>query len=875
MSFKKRVVCALLALSFIAAAVPWASIGAQAAFTGTLQFDAAGKFTVMQLTDIQTSSSLSSRITSVITKAITRYSPDLVVLTGDNIMGYMSKSSAQNVINNIVAPMVNTNTKFAVTFGNHDNDKIIYVADPGTTDEQYVFYKNAGGSNFIDHDVASLSGAGNGVIPIYPNGQTSGSPAYRIYLMDSNDNASSGSYDCPYTNQVDYYIQQSQTYPDVPSLWFQHIIVPDIYTRCMTIDPSGKYGQGTPFSSNEYILTPSQINWARCSSDNISDIYQEGPCPANQAVYEAAAHRSSAANGSRTLYEAWRDFGNLKGAYFGHDHLNEFTMTTADGIDLGYGESTGLTTAYNDNNPGVSIYQLSTDGSYTNEFVDEAELNQVMITFDANGGTGEMPVQYVLSNSTSALNQNLFTKENYTFAGWATSPGGSVVYSNLAPISVGTTDIKLYAKWTLTGFTMSFDANGGTGSTSTVMLPGEALTAPEVSRTGYTFAGWQPEVPATVPSANRTFVVQWTPNEYTVTYLANGGEGATADSSHVYDTASNLTANGFTRTGWNFLGWSASQEAETADYTDTQSVINLASDNGAIVTFYAVWSRISHTMSFQSNGGTAVDPVTAFYGTALDAPATQPTRTGYRFNGWFANQSLTQEVTWPYTLTGNVTFYASWSRESYLVTFDANGGQGSSSAMMEYGAALEAPEVTRPGYIFTGWLPQVPPTLGAGNAVFTAQWLMIPLDLDKADGSSTVIDAEQGIIYGLETGITMGMFESQFVKINGNGRLNYLIGDSFGTGTVVQLVNNANEEIVGTYSIVVFGDVNGDCNIDSADADILVDFENWIIEWPAGSANFFAGDVNGDGNIDSGDAGIIVDTENFMRSIDQTTGLAY
>lgn len=875
MSLKKRALCALLSLAFVAAAVPWASVGAQAAFTGTFQFDADGKFTVMQLTDIQDNASVDSRIISAITKAIARYSPDLVVLTGDNIAGFMSKSAFQSSVNQFIAPMLNTNTKFAVTFGNHDNDKIPYLADPGTLTEQYAYYKSAGGDNFVDHDVTALTGVGSGVIPIYPYGQTSGTPAYQVYLMDSNDDASSGSYDCPYTNQIDYYIQQSQTYPDVPSLWFQHIIVPDIYTRCMTVDPSGMYGYGTPFSSYEYILTPSMINWARSSSSNLSEIYGEHPCPANLALYESAAHRSSAAYGSKTLYEAWVSYGNLKGAYFGHDHLNEFTMTTADGIDLGYGESTGLTTAYNDNNPGVSIYQLSTDGSYTNDFIDEIELNQVMITFDANGGTGEMPVQYIPRNETSSLNQNLFTRENYTFAGWATSPGGSVVYSNLAPVTVGTTDITLYAKWNLTGFTMAFDANGGTGSASTVMLPGEALTAPEVARTGYTFAGWLPEVPATVPNADRTFVAQWTPNEYTVTYLANGGAGETADSSHVYDTASNLTANAFTRTGYNFLGWSASQTAETADYTDAQSVINLASDNGAIVTFYAVWSRISHTMCFQSNGGTAVDPVTAYYGTALDEPSPQPTRTGYRFNGWFVDQGLNTGVSWPYTLIANVTFYASWSLESYHVTFDANGGQGSSSTVMAYGAALEAPEVTRPGYIFLNWSPEVPPTVGAGDAVYTAQWLMIPLDLAKADGSSTVIDEQSGCIYGLETGMTMPMFESLFVKINGNGRLNYPMGDRFGTGTVVQLVNNANEEIVAEYTIVIFGDINGDCNIDSADADILVDVENWFIEWPAGSVNYLAGDVNGDGNIDSGDAGILIDTENFMRNIDQTTGLAY
>ncbi|HQH64405.1 MAG TPA: hypothetical protein PLE55_12235, partial [Clostridiales bacterium] len=144
-----------------------------------------------------------------------------------------------------------------------------------------------------------------------------------------------------------------------------------------------------------------------------------------------------------------------------------------------------------------------------------------------------------------------------------------------------------------------------------------------------------------------------------------------------------------------------------------------------------------------------------------------------------------------------------------------------------------------------------------------------------AYGSTTIIDEQNGYIFGLKTGLTMGEFESDFVRINGNGRLNYLTSDTFGTGAVVQLVNNANEEIIGTYTIIIFGDVNGDGNIDSADAGLLVDIENWIVEWPAGSVNYLAGDVNGDGNIDSGDSGILTDVENFMRDIDQTTGLAY
>lgn len=60
----------------------------------------------------------------------------------------------------------------------------------------------------------------------------------------------------------------------------------------------------------------------------------------------------------------------------------------------------------------------------------------------------------------------------------------------------------------------------------------------------------------------------WIPNKYTVTYNANNGTGTTANSTHYYDEAKSLTANGFKRTGYTFLGWSTSSTATTATYTD-------------------------------------------------------------------------------------------------------------------------------------------------------------------------------------------------------------------------------------------------------------------------------------------------------------------
>lgn len=142
--------------------------------------------------------------------------------------------------------------------------------------------------------------------------------------------------------------------------------------------------------------------------------------------------------------------------------------------------------------------------------------------------------------------------------------------------------------------------------------------------------------------------------------------------------------------------------------------------------------------------------------------------------------------------------------------------------------------------------------------------------------STTVIDAERFLIYGLEPGMTQANFESNYVSINGFARLNFnLASGGFGTGTRVGFTNNATDYEMAVYRIVIFGDVNGDANIDTGDAGLIVDYENFFIDWdPLVDTDYMtAADLNGDGNVDTADAGLIVDVENFLLTIDQTTGL--
>ena len=93
-------------------------------------------------------------------------------------------------------------------------------------------------------------------------------------------------------------------------------------------------------------------------------------------------------------------------------------------------------------------------------------------------------------------------------------------------------------------------------------------------------------------TSNHTITATFSPIRYTIKYNGNGAtSGSMSDSSHTYGVAKTLTTNSFSRTGYNFLGWSTSSSIATVTYTDGQSVSNLTTTNGATVNLYAVWGE--------------------------------------------------------------------------------------------------------------------------------------------------------------------------------------------------------------------------------------------------------------------------------------------
>ena len=238
---------------------------------------------------------------------------------------------------------------------------------------------------------------------------------------------------------------------------------------------------------------------------------------------------------------------------------------------------------------GVSVRLKFTTDTYT-------------ISYDANGGSGAPGNQTKTYGVALILSSTIPTRTNCKFLGWSTSSTATAATYSAGASFTTNAATKLYAVWKLSGYNISFNANGGSGAPATVFKThGVDLTLPTTvpTRTAYTFKGWSTSSTATTETyqAGGTFSTDetttlyavWTAWSHTVKYDANGGSGAPANQTKT--AASNLTLSSTkpTRAGYAFSGW-----CTTADGTGTRYTpggIYTHNQNGGTVTLYAMWTN--------------------------------------------------------------------------------------------------------------------------------------------------------------------------------------------------------------------------------------------------------------------------------------------
>ena len=403
----------------------------------------------------------------------------------------------------------------------------------------------------------------------------------------------------------------------------------------------------------------------------------------------------------------------------GKTNPSTYNVTTAaftlNNPSKSYYTFTGWTGSNSSTTPSTSV-TIATNSTGNKSYTANYTPVNYSISYTMNGGSlasGKTnPTSY--NYETAAFTLNNPSKSYYTFDGW-TGTGLSSA-SKSVTVSKGSHGARSYtANFTPIDYKITYIMSGGSWPSNSVHPTSynyetAAFIIAQPTQTGYTFAGWtgtglnsatKSVTVATKSNGDRTYTATWTANSYKVAYDGNKSTSGSMDASnHVYGTSKNLTKNTYkraytvtynhnytsstntTKTGtYTFDGWNTNSSGTGTSYADEESVTNLATSGTK--TLYAQWDNSTAKISYT------------------------PTRTGYRFGGWYTTSECTTEVTHPYTPTEDKTFYADWDANTYTVSYNGNGHTGGSTASSSHtydvSKSLTSNGFTKTGYTFAGW----------------------------------------------------------------------------------------------------------------------------------------------------------------------------
>jgi len=263
-----------------------------------------------------------------------------------------------------------------------------------------------------------------------------------------------------------------------------------------------------------------------------------------------------------------------------------------------------------------------------------------------------------------------------------------------------------------------------------------------------------------------------------VTVMFNSNGGSDVEAQIVKQGKRAVEPDAPTRERYNFDGWFIDNNSfRNKWYFATNTVVD-------DITLFAKWQEITFTVTFNSNGGSAVAPRTVTHSNRATKPA-DPTREGFVFDGWFTdNNTFANE--WNFsenTVTKNVTLFAKWIVQ-YTVTFNSNGGNAiSAQTFLTVGKASKPADPTRAGFVFGGWFRD--------NNTFTNEWNFTT----NAVTASVTLYAKWNKVKLLETIIISDRYK-HFVKFeyDSQNRItkisNYTFGNHFWTETLLYSGND-------------------------------------------------------------------------------------
>ena len=297
-----------------------------------LQFNEDGKFTIMQISDLQDFFFMRAPTKALLKAALENCDADLIVLTGDNISSTsLTIGSAAMAISQFMNIIARYDIPVVMTYGNHDDERAL--ADKAIQLKIYEMYDcfiGCAGEDFGDTNLCTY------YVPIYSSTDAN-EMISNIWMVDSgtyNTENDLGGYAATTKAQVDWYKATSEKLEEqygrkIPSLMFQHIVVPEIWDA-LEEAPEGVTTGGC-WHNGKYLVLP----------EGSKGVMGEGPCPPNYT------------NGQ---FDAVLERGDVIGMFFGHDHTNTYELEYK-GVKLINTPGIGFN-SYNSDDVGVRLITL-------------------------------------------------------------------------------------------------------------------------------------------------------------------------------------------------------------------------------------------------------------------------------------------------------------------------------------------------------------------------------------------------------------------------------------------------------------------------------------------------------------------------------------
>ena len=359
--------------------------------------------------------------------------------------------------------------------------------------------------------------------------------------------------------------------------------------RAIQSDVDHGYAGGGLYSVRNLTIRDN-VTVSGCTASEESDAMSIGGGDANNSPTEiiGGTFDGSVTNGGTISGGTFRDkvwnSGTLSGGQFTGSVVNRGTITNGtfggevtneSGRSFGVisgGIFNGKVTNINDTSAPEETPGRISGGTFNGEVI-----GAYTVTFQSKGGS---EVASQIRANTPADQPADPTKEGYTFIGWY---NGESEWNFETPV---TADLTLTAKWQVNQYTITFKPENGGQDIVIKQDYGTAITAPaNPTKTGYTFAGWDREIPTTVPAEDMTLTAKWQVNQYTITFKPeNGGQDIVIKQD--YGTAITAPANP-TKTGYTFAGWDktipttmpAGDMTITARWTENRVIVIIRPDD--------------------------------------------------------------------------------------------------------------------------------------------------------------------------------------------------------------------------------------------------------------------------------------------------------